>query len=221
MTARGALAALLTVLSLGAYSLLRGAINTITGATENLTTYPGLLSPNSGWTAYGTSTGTRFIGRLSNPFAVPSQASGISVNYVYTSPSPLTIGTIISLNYSVDGNATFGTVDGGSAAIHLFVWQNNDIGSNTYRWWCDAGAPLLIDNDQTLSCNINNNSNWSDVDGQYAAAQSTGFSAALANPFAVGFTFGGRYFGHGVWTTSGSAKFKINSYTIRRSALNN
>jgi hypothetical protein len=38
----------------------------------------------------------------------------------------------------------------------------------------------------------------------------------LANAMGIGFTFGGQnFFGHGVYLSSGSATFKVNSYTVR------
>jgi hypothetical protein len=39
------------------------------------------------------------------------------------------------------------------------------------------------------------------------------FQGLLSNLFGAGFTFGGQYFaGHGIYLSSGSATFKINSF---------
>lgn len=177
--------------------------------TNNLCTYAGLLSPTSGWTDYGTGTGAGFVGALSNPFTIPTQASGKSVNYVYKIPPALAVGKTITLNYSVDGNATLGPADPSDtppATIALFIWENNDTGGETGRYWCATRPNLVLGDNQTLSCVIN--SSWTDVDGKSGTPGT--------NAFAVGFTFGGTSFaGHGVWATSGSATFKINSYTVK------
>ena len=42
-----------------------------------------------------------------------------------------------------------------------------------------------------------------------------GFTAALANELGLGFTFGGAsFYGHGVYLSSGTATFTINSFTV-------
>ena len=54
---------------------------------------------------------------------------------------------------------------------------------------------------------------WTNCYGQH---DTSGFAGALENTMGIGFTFGGRnFFGHGVYLTSGSATFKVNSYTVR------
>lgn len=178
--------------------------------TPNPSPYPGRLDPIAGqWTDYGTGTGAGFIGRLPNPFAMPAQASGKSVNYVYTAPANMAVGKTMALDYTVAGNAMFGTVDGGTPTVRLFIWQQNDQGGSTFRWWC--GGPALMLGDTLLSCKLDPTV-WTDVNGQNDPG---GFAAAIANPYAIGFTFGGMFAGHGVWTTSGSATFKVNSFTVQ------
>lgn len=182
-------------------------------------TYPGRLDPIAGqWTDYGTGTGAKFVGRLANPFWMPLKTNNTSVNYVYTTPQPLAIGGVITLNYTVTGYASFGVADNADippAKIRLFIWQANDTGSNTFRWWCGAPMDLVAGDNQIMSCPLDP-AVWSDVNGQSGLDQKAGFSAALANPYAMGFTFGGQYFaGHGVWVTVGAASFKVNSFTIQ------
>jgi hypothetical protein len=54
---------------------------------------------------------------------------------------------------------------------------------------------------------------WTNCYGQH---DTSGFAGALENAMGIGFTFGGRnFFGHGVYLSSGSATFKVNSYTVR------
>lgn len=182
----------------------------------NPSPYPGRLDPIAGqWTAYGTGTG--IIGQLSNPFAIPTQASGKTINYVYTAAASMA-GTV-TLNYSVTGPATFaplpesgcGTGGCGPAQIRLFVWSKTpDTGND--RWWCVASKALLVGDGQSFGCSFFAGG-WSGVNGQ-SADGSQAFAQSLANPFAVGFTFGGMFAGHGVWVTSGSATFKVNSFSI-------
>lgn len=176
----------------------------------NSSPYPGRLDPIAGqWTAFGGGTGAAFIGRLSNPFNMPTP--NVSVNYVYTAPPNDVSGKVIRLIYNIAGNATFGTVDGGTPQLRLFLWQQNDQGGPTFRWWCAVPALLVTGDNQELTC-VADPWTWTDVNGQN---DPVGFNAALTHPYAVGFTFGGQFAGHGVWVTSGSATFKINSFTIQ------
>ena len=194
------------------------------GNCGNLCTYQGLLAPQAGiWTGYGTGTGAGYVQRLPNPFLIPSQASRVSVNYAYTSPpANIVPGAKMALIYSIDGDATFtpvaegacGSAGCGRALLRLFVWENGDVGGNTFRWWCTTAAPIVIGGNQALACQLAPG-NWSDINGQNGSAQVQGFNEAIANPFAVGFTFGGMYAGHGVQVTGGQAMFKVNSFTIQ------
>lgn len=181
--------------------------------------YPGRPSPAPGaWTDYGSGAGAALVGNLSNPFAIPSQASGKTVNYVYTAPPALAIGRTVTLNYSIDGNATLaplpesscGSGGCGSANLRLFIWGNTPDTSND-RWWCAKPVPLTIGDNQTLSCVID--STWTGTG--LAGYNQTTFPNSVINPFAIGFTFGAMFAGHGVWTTSGTATFKINSFTVQ------
>lgn len=180
-----------------------------------LCAYSGLLAPTSGWTDYGTGTGAALVGRLSNPFTIPTKASGSSVNYVYTAPLALAAGRTITLNYSVDGNATLAPADPSDVApatIALFIWAANDNGTTNFgRMWCPKRPNLVLGDNQTYSCVIN--SSWTGA-GVQSGVANTGTPST--NAFAVGFTLGGQYFaGHGVWATGGSATFKVNSYSVQ------
>lgn len=189
-----------------------------------LCAYPGLLSPNSGWTDYGSGAGAALVGPLPNPFSIPSQASGQTINYVYTKAPTLAVGQTITLNYSVSGNATFaplpesscGSAGCGPALVRLFIWAGNDVGStNAGRWWCNAQAtPLVIGDNQTISCQLEFE-NWGGAGVGSDPINATTFAAVLNAPFAVGFTFGGEFAGHGDWVTSGSATFTVNSFTVQ------
>jgi hypothetical protein len=179
------------------------------------------------WAGFGTGTGNNEPTIKNGAFTFPAQASGSSVNYVYTKPAAaLAQGQTFALNYSVDGDATFGVADSKDvppAAIRLFIWEANDnlggAGAYAYyRWWCSSPINLTFGDNQTLSCVIDG-AKWTSVFGESgtnSAASQAGFAQALKNVAYVGVTFGGQMFaGHGVWTTSGNATFTINSITIK------
>ena len=155
-------------------------------------------------------------------FTVPTEASKSTVNYAYTKAPALQLGQTVTLNYGVEGNATFaplpqkecGGVSGcGPAKIRLFLWEAGDDLScakgsyEGYRQWSDEALLVLGDN-QTLSA-VLDPSKWTDCFGN-----NFGLAQAVQHAQWIGFTFGGNFAGHGVWTTKGSATFTINSYTI-------
>jgi hypothetical protein len=76
---------------------------------------------------------------------------------------------------------------------------------------------LKAGDNQTISCVINP-ANWASVfgeNGAHSAAAQAGFAQAVRNVAYVGFTFGGSFCGHGVWTTSGVARFPINDMSVK------
>jgi hypothetical protein len=178
------------------------------------------------WADFGTGTGTNEPIIKNGAFTFPTQASGSSVNYVYTKPAiAMARGQTFTLNYSVDGNATFGVADSkdvSPAAIRLFIWEAGDDLSGSgayayYRWWCSSRINLTFGDDQTFSCVIDD-AKWTSVFGESgtnSTASRAGFAQAVKNAAYVGVTFGGQMFaGHGVWTTSGNATFTINGISI-------
>jgi hypothetical protein len=107
------------------------------------------------WAGFGTGTGTRGPTITNGAFTFPAQASGSSVNYVYTKPTvALTQGQTFTLSYSVDGDASFGVADSEDAlpaAMRLFIWEANDNLSGAdayayYRWWCNSSMNLTFGN---------------------------------------------------------------------------
>jgi hypothetical protein len=169
------------------------------------------------WADFGTAAGSGFTGRLSNPFTFPVKSS---VNYVYTKlAAKPAVGQIVTLNFSIDGNAVYGAADTNEACpchVGLLVWRAGDDLSGagayaSYRFFSHQTVPLQP-GQQMLSVKLDP-ALWINVWGQTDA---TGFAAALDNVQYMGFTFGGKYFaGHGVWTTSGSASFKVNSFSVQ------
>src|SRR5262249_35407993 len=99
------------------------------------------------------------MGIKTGAFSFPTQASGSSVNYVYTRPTvALAQGQTFTLNYSVDGNATFGVADSDDvtpATIRLFIWKATDnlsgVGAYAYyRWWCSSSMNVTFGDNQTF-----------------------------------------------------------------------
>ncbi len=182
------------------------------------------------WANFGTGTGTRKLSITKTAdgtwsFAIPAKRSGSSANYVYTKPALLAAGQTITLRFSVDGDATFGNADSkdtGTPSLHLFIWEAGDDLSGQgafgyYRWWCSSGVALKVGDNQTISCVVNP-ANWLSVfgeNGANSAAAQAGFAKAVRNVAYVGFTFGGSFFGHGVWTTTGAARFVINDMRVK------
>lgn len=84
-----------------------------------------------------------------------------------------------------------------------------DASKRQYRWFgpmttIEPGTKSIV---VTLTVD-----QWGDVFGGHDPA---GFTAALAQPQAVGFTFGhGCFAGHGLFVTGGSARFHIKSFTV-------
>jgi hypothetical protein len=76
---------------------------------------------------------------------------------------------------------------------------------------------LKAGDNQTSSCVITP-ANWMSVfgeNGAHSTAAQSGFAQAARNVAYIGFTFGGSFFGHGVWTTSGAARFAINDMSVK------
>ena len=145
-------------------------------------------------------------------FPGPSGVAG----YFYTKPPPtITRGQTAALVYSIEGSTpVWGVSDPNDvppATMHLFLWRSgDDLSCNgvmaSYRFWAPSGVS------QTLTA-ILDPAVWTNCYGQH---DTSGFAGALENAMGIGFTFGGQnFFGHGVYLTSGSATFKVNSYTVR------
>jgi hypothetical protein len=186
------------------------------------------------WVTYGSGTGAgaALFHQVNGlwQFTFPTQASGSTANYAYTkAPGPLKAGQTFTINYSIDGNATFqplpesgcGTQGCGPANFRFFFWEAGDNLSGQgqyayYRWFCNAHATTLkIGDNQTMSCVVQPSSDWGSVYGASGDQAVAGYNQAMANVQWVGFTFGGQFAGHGVWTTSGNATFTINNISIK------
>jgi hypothetical protein len=168
----------------------------------------------------------RLYWEIVKPIRTPGADQPSVRQYVYTKAPALAVGQTITLNYSVDGGATFAPADVNEqppATVSLFFWRGGDNLSGQdeyvcYRWFCTQKVLLQLGDNQTLSCQVAG-AEWVSVfgeNGANSAASQAGFAAALKYAAYAGTSFSGKFFaGHGVWTTSGSATFTIKSYTIQ------
>lgn len=138
-------------------------------------------------------------------------------HYVVKAAPPLAQGQTITIKFRVDGTGTLVPSDGGSkqALLRLFLWERGDNLScagayQEFRIW-SGGVPLIPGQAGSLSVVIDP-ANWTDCYGQHPNAQA--FAMLLANAYAVGYTFGGSFAGHGVDVTNGTATFTLLSFTI-------
>ena len=184
------------------------------GGSSSSSTIP---IPGAGpWADFGRNEPTISGGAFT--FPGPSGVAG----YFYTKP-PATIarGQTVTLVYSIEGSTPEWGVrdptDLPPATMHLFLWRSGDnLSCNgamaSYRFWAPSGVTLKLGDSQTLT-SVLDPSVWTNCYGQ---RDTTGFTGALENAMGIGFTFGGqKFFGQGVYLGSGSATFKVNSYTVR------
>jgi hypothetical protein len=184
------------------------------GAASSLSTIP---IPGAGqWVDFGRNEPT--ISNRAFTFPGPSGVAG----YFYTKPpASIARGLTVTLVYSIDGSSPeWGVSDPNDippATMHLFLWRSgDDLSCNgamaSYRFWAPSGVTLKLGDSQTLT-SVLDSSVWTNCYGQHDIS---GFAGALEDAIGIGFTFGGQnFFGHGVYLSSGSATFKVNSYTVR------
>jgi hypothetical protein len=181
----------------------------------------GIPAPSVGqWVAYGGTEPTINQGPpMSFAFPGPNQTAG----YFYTQlPIVPKTGQTLTLTFSVDGsnpvwqnNPNGG--DSGAPTMHLFLWRKgDDLSCNgdlaQYRMFA-ARTPLVLGDNQIISVPLATDT-WT---GCYAAHSTDAqWSDLLNNLLGAGFTFGGQNFaGHGLYLSTGSATFKVNSFTVQ------
>jgi hypothetical protein len=149
----------------------------------------------------------------------PSSETNGHVNYVQTPFNSTTALHNVSMTFRVDSSeAQYVVLDPGDilpATFHLFIEQKGDDLSNPNgRWWAQTGGYNLGSHDNetiTLSVPLTADQ-WTNVYGQYDAQE---FPNALENIGWIGVTYGGQFFwGHGVATSAGSAKFVLVDFQV-------
>jgi hypothetical protein len=131
-------------------------------------------------------------------------------------------GKTITATFAIEGVATFqyyGQPDacGAPANTRLYFNTNGPFAYTNFWWSNPASAVLTAPGTAVVTANVNP-AMWSDWNGQFGtvdAETTAAFEAAAADPDLVGLSFGGGcFFENGVGTSSGSATFKLISYTI-------
>lgn len=126
---------------------------------------------------------------------------------------PVKLGQTIRIKITVAGElrATEGVAP---AQIHLFLWRRGDnltclggpTGFQGYRYWSRQGI-VLTPGTHELSVKVDA-AEWTDCYGQ---SNPEAFAATVGNLLAVGYSFGGEFYGHGV---TGRGKFQLNHYIV-------
>jgi hypothetical protein len=139
-----------------------------------------------------------------------------------TGPHVALNGKTITATFAIDGAATFqyfGQPDacGTPASTRLYFNTNGPFAFTNFWWSNPAAAVLTGQGTGVVIANVNPVS-WSDWNGKFGtenAATTAAFDAAAADPDLVGLSFGGGcFFENGVGVSTGSATFKLISYTI-------
>lgn len=129
-------------------------------------------------------------------------------------------GKTLSMTYSINGSDPVFTAppDDVPAGVRFYFQHKNDDMSGSgdaefYRWWSNPVCGILRLGVQTLSVPLRP-PHWSSVMGKPGTAAPDKFRDALRNAAVIGITFGGHFFGHGAWLSSGDAAFKLKSWTL-------
>ena len=141
------------------------------------------------------------------------------VGYI-TSPRTLSIaGKTLRMCFDIVGPGTFKATDGSEAKVRLYFQRRGDnwtaAGSyQDYRWWSTTGFAVLEVKNGVCISSVVNTSNWSQALGKPASMRMTEFNTAVLNVGVVGFTFGGTFYGHGVYAATGTPKFILREFSI-------
>ncbi len=144
--------------------------------------------------------------------------SGV-VGYI-TTPRTLSIaGKTLRMCFDIVGPGTFKAKDGSPAFVRLYFQKKRDNWSGTgvyedYRWWSTKAFAAVEVKDGVCVSSDMNVAAWSQVMGKPASARMAEFNSATLNVDNVGFTFGGKGYGHGVYATSGTPKFILREFSI-------
>ena len=144
---------------------------------------------------------------------IPQQPG--SIHYVIKAPPPVTLGQTVSLTFTVEGDGEWKPTEGDPPArVRLFLWRKGDnlTGQGEYefyRFWSSDSVSINSAGTYTFT-EVLDPAKWTAV---YGKGDVNGFNGCLSNLYGVGFTFGGMFAGHGVYS-SGPSKFTVKDYTI-------
>ena len=101
------------------------------------------------------------------------------------------------------------------SSVRLFIQRADDnYKADGGRWWSNPIAYRLANGATVLDVPLAGDQ-WSGVFGKFASEQSTAFSSTKASLRAIGFSFGGCFFAHGVYVTGGSARFSTIIFMVQ------
>lgn len=125
----------------------------------------------------------------------------------------------LSMRFNITGSEPVFTAppDDVPAGVRFYFQRRGDDMSGAgemefYRWWSNPVCGILQLGVQALTVPLKP-PHWSSVLGKSGTVAPDKFRQALRNAAVVGMTFGGHFFGHGVWLTSGNALFRLKSWT--------
>lgn len=148
----------------------------------------------------------------------------LSADYPYDVSALATIDVSVTMTkdsgttYVYDGPAPGNPCDVAPSAHLLLVRHPDALGPGDPRWWWRGGSIPLGAGDITLSADLTDLSQWSDVNGLTAdssPAATARFHDVLRWLGTVGLTFGGGcFYGHGAWIDTGSARFTVTDFSV-------
>ncbi len=154
-------------------------------------------------------------------FDFPTSKDGI--HYVIQRAPAVQLGQTITMVFSLEGIGKLLTNEGRSPAkVRLFMQRKGDTLTAKEphkRWWSLARVELVSPKTFTLSAKIEP-SEWSSVFGAVGNAVPAEFGDCVANLAHLGFTFGGDFAGHGVYT-NGAVRFVLKEYSVTSKTASN
>lgn len=104
----------------------------------------------------------------------------------------------------LSGGPAFVSMDGDPPKVSLY-FTNGDWYSNDGRWWSNPAHLDLVPGKQSIAVAVTP-AYWSNVNGKAGHEREHQFLSCSKNVQRVGFTFGGKFLGHGAYVTGGQAR---------------
>lgn len=140
---------------------------------------------------------------------------GHSVNYLITSGPRAPLGTVTAtMRIDASPDAVVVANECGNPRWRILLmahgtnWSDPDA-----RWWSNPASAAVTGGAATVSAPLDP-SQWSNVNGQVGSSRPTEFAAAMRDISHYGVTFGGCFFGHGIFMQSGTATAHITSFQV-------
>ena len=135
-------------------------------------------------------------------FSFPHQDG---IHYVTRPHDPITPGRVVRMEFRVDGSGPFVAArEGGDPAVGLFIQRRGDNLSGQgpyehYRFW-NQRRVRLAPGTHVIEAPLH----WEEWTGVYGKRDASGFAACVGELDRIGFTFGGKAYGHGVYSQGGA-----------------